>query len=512
MKVRLLLISVLFSLLGGCATNPVTGKNELTLVSRDSEISIGVKQYLPAQQSQGGLYRADPELNEYVARVGERLAGVSDNDLPYEFVVLNDSTPNAWALPGGKIAVNRGLLTTLENEAELAAVLGHEIVHAAARHGAKAVERSMLLQGAVLLTAIGTSDSQYSNYILGGAALGSQLITQRYGRQAELESDLYGTRYMARAGYDPDAAVTLQKKFVALGKKRSTSWLQGLFASHPPSEQRVARNRETAMTVRAELPQAMETGEDRFQARLAYLRSKRDAYAAYDQAVVLAGKKETAVALKRIEKAIAMEPNDPKFYGLKANLLHNSREYSAALNEYNEALRRDDAYYEFYLGRGLTWSKLGERAKARSDLERSNQLLPTALATNELGNLSLVEGDRARAKAYFGEVARTSGSIGKQAAEQYIRLDLPENPAQYLKAKVSLQRGMLVATISNPTNISLKSARVQVSAVVNGQRQVANVNTRALGGKSSVAVRSGIRAESPEVVEQASAIVTSVAM
>ena len=85
---------------------------------------------------QGGAYVVDPELNRYVREVGARLARASDRALPYEFVVLNNSTPNAWALPGGKIAVNRGLLVELDNEAELAAVLGHEIVHAAARHGA----------------------------------------------------------------------------------------------------------------------------------------------------------------------------------------------------------------------------------------------------------------------------------------------------------------------------------------------------------------------------------------
>ena len=88
-----------------------------------------------------------PELTTYVNEVGQKLAAVADRKLPYEFVVLNNSVPNAWALPGGKIAVNRGLLTELQNEAELAAVLGHEIVHAAARHGAKAQERGTMHAG-----------------------------------------------------------------------------------------------------------------------------------------------------------------------------------------------------------------------------------------------------------------------------------------------------------------------------------------------------------------------------
>ena len=123
------------TLLTGCVINPVTGDRELALVSAEQEIAIGEQQYEPSQQMQGGEYTLDPELTSYVAGVGQKLAAVSDRQLPYEFVVLNSSVPNAWALPGGKIAVNRGLLTELDSEAELAAVLGHEIVHAAARHG-----------------------------------------------------------------------------------------------------------------------------------------------------------------------------------------------------------------------------------------------------------------------------------------------------------------------------------------------------------------------------------------
>ena len=250
---HIITLMLIVTALTGCATNPVTGKNELTLVSRDQEINIGNQQYLPTQQSQGGQYTADPALARYVQEVGARLAAVSDSPLPYEFVVLNDSTPNAWAMPGGKIAINRGLLTQLENEAELAAVLGHEIVHAAARHSAKAMERSMLLQGAVLLTAVGaqSSESPYANYVVGAATLGAQLVTHRYGREAELESDYYGMQYMAAAGYDPAAAITLQEKFVALSQGRTTGWIEGLFASHPPSTERVAKNRLKNETLKA---------------------------------------------------------------------------------------------------------------------------------------------------------------------------------------------------------------------------------------------------------------------
>ena len=93
--------------LSGCAVNPVTGDRELAFISESQEIAIGAENYIPSRQMQGGEYSIDPDLAEYVREVGDRMARVADRRLPYEFVVLNNSTPNAWALPGGKIAVNR---------------------------------------------------------------------------------------------------------------------------------------------------------------------------------------------------------------------------------------------------------------------------------------------------------------------------------------------------------------------------------------------------------------------
>ncbi|MCZ6584585.1 MAG: M48 family metalloprotease, partial [Gammaproteobacteria bacterium] len=149
--------------IGACSVNPVTGERQLTLISTAEQIAIGEAQYFPSRQMQGGDLVIDPGLNAYVAGVGHRLASHSDLALPYEFVVLNSSVPNAWALPGGKIAVNRGLLLELDSEAELAAVLGHEIVHAAAGHGAQAMQRGLILQGVLLATTVAATGSDYSD-------------------------------------------------------------------------------------------------------------------------------------------------------------------------------------------------------------------------------------------------------------------------------------------------------------------------------------------------------------
>ena len=323
MKRRSLLL-LLF--VAGCAVNPVTGKRELVLVSRAQEISIGQEQYVPSQQMQGGQYSVDSALTEYVSGVGQSLAAVTGIDLPFEFVVLNNSVPNAWALPGGKIALNRGLLTELNSEAELAAVLGHEIAHATARHGARSMERGLLLKGAMVAAMIGTSNSQYAGAVLGAGQLGAQLITTKYGRDAEREADYYGTKYLADAGYDPRASISLQETFVRLSEGRQSNWLNGMFASHPPSQERVENNRARA----AELGESGRVGVSEFKAAMAYLDGKEAAYAAYDESRKLAGKKQWEAAAALVGKALKIEPAESAFHGLRGDIRFQQKRYEDA--------------------------------------------------------------------------------------------------------------------------------------------------------------------------------------
>jgi predicted Zn-dependent protease len=169
----ILLVLAMTALLQGCAVNPVTGKNELSFMSQQQEIALGNKNYSPSRQSQGGDYYLDPKLQTYIASVGNKLAAVSDQpNLPYEFVVLNNAVPNAWALPGGKIAINRGLLNYLDDESQLAAVLAHEIVHAAARHGASQMSRGTLANIGMAAVAIGTQGRDGAQLVWIGVADG----------------------------------------------------------------------------------------------------------------------------------------------------------------------------------------------------------------------------------------------------------------------------------------------------------------------------------------------------
>lgn len=462
----LVLFWVLFGL-WACATNPVTGRSELSFISESAEIRVGEQQYLPSQQSQGGKYLVDQSLNDYVTEVGMRLAAVSDRVLPYEFVVLNQTTPNAWALPGGKIAVNRGLLLALHNEAELAAVLGHEIVHSAARHGAQAMQRGSLLQGAILTTSIAAKDSEYSNYIVGAAELGSQLVSLRYGRGKELESDAYGIKYMLRAGYDPRAAVTLQETFVAMSDAKKTGWLEGMFSSHPPSVERVNANQQAVSEL--DVRHDLETGEQRYEQHLAYLRSVQDAYVSYDRAQFLIEEQEFESALNALRRAQDIEPREARFYGTMGDVYRLQLQHEQAKTAYDQALALDQSYYEYYLGRGLINAKLGNAAAAKSDLSKSNELLPTAIAMSELGALSLANDETGVAKQYFKIAMSAGGDLGRKSGLEYIKLDIPDNPSSYILTQAKISNGYLGANLVNKTGLTLSEVRVLFTTVLNGK-------------------------------------------
>ncbi|MDX2479449.1 MAG: M48 family metalloprotease [Desulfuromusa sp.] len=449
MQRKLFLIWLIVLLwLSGCAINPVTGENELAFVSESSEISIGNQQYLPSRQMQGGDYNVDPQLVAYVKRVGQRLAAVSDRKLPYEFNVINDSTPNAWALPGGKIVINRGLLVELNSEAELAAVLGHEIVHAAARHGAKGMERGMMLQGAILAAGIASQNSEYAQMAVGGAGIAAQLITHKYSRDAEREADLYGMTYMSRAGYDPRAAINLQQTFVRLSEGGDSNWLNGLFASHPPSQERVDANRITVTT----LPPGGELGRERYQQAIAPLLRDQDAYKSFDEGRKALQDGDIERALSLADKALKAQPQEALFHSLRGDVRLNQQRYRDAVTNYDRALQRNDEYFHYYLQRGLARLKLHETAQGEADLKKSIEFLPTAPAMNALGNLSLNGGDVVAAKNYFAVAAGSNSDAGKAANRSLIRLDLPDNPHKYLQIRLGRDRSnYLLVQINNRT-------------------------------------------------------------
>jgi beta-barrel assembly-enhancing protease len=469
----LLAAATLAVALTGCAVNPVTGKKELGMVSEAQEIQIGQQQYGPGRQSQGGDYVTDPKVTEYVRQVGMKLAAVSDRKLPYEFVVVNDSTLNAWALPGGKLAINRGLLVELNNEAELAAVLGHEIVHAAARHGAAQMEKGQLLQiGSVLASAVAGAygGSTLGDIVGQGSAVGAQAITAKFGRDDELESDKYGMKYMKAAGYDLQAAVALQELFVrkfAEGKEQD--WITGLFASHPPSPERVAANKQTM----AELDgPGGDLGRERYMAAIGDLKKDAPAYAKADEAESVAGKKDYAKARSLINEAIKMEPRESRFYGFLGELELIDKDYKGALAQFDKSMELDPGYFKPMVQAGIANYQLGDNAAAEPLLARSMQLMPSVPGAYFLARVYEDKGNKDEAVKLYKAVAQTKSPLSKDAMTRLATLDLSQNPETYLAIKPQMDKqGRVWLTVGNRTSVPVTDVSIVV-AVVDGSGQV----------------------------------------
>jgi len=475
-KAKLLCLPLLALLLSACGVNPVTGKRELQFVSEAQEIKIGEQNYAPTQQSEGGEFDVLPDLTVYINEVGQKLAAVSDRPLPYEFVVLNNPVPNAWALPGGKIAVNVGLLSELKNEAELAAVLGHEIVHAAARHGAKAQERGTIMQVGLAAAQIGAAisdvDASVANLAVQGAGLGAQMIQQKYGRDQELESDEYGMKYMKLAGYDVQGAITLQETFVRLSQQsgaKSQSFIEGLFASHPPSEERVEKNKATA----ARLGAGGDLGKERYEARLQPFKKIEPAYDKFEQAMVAARKKEYTQAESLIQEAIKIEPREGRFHEFLGEMKLAQKKPEEALPHYQKAIDLNSDYFGSYLGAGVAQYQTGNKARAEEWLTKSAELLPTAPAAYYLGTIARDRGDRAKAMELFRAAAGSQSQIGQRAAAEFVRMDLPQNPGSYVATQGQLDpQGRVVVVIQNRAPAPLVGIQVTPVLVDAGGRIV----------------------------------------
>jgi beta-barrel assembly-enhancing protease len=467
--------SLALAALAACGVNPVTGKKEIQFVSEAQEVKLGEQNYAPMQQAEGGDMDVVPGLTTYVNQVGQKLAAVADRKLPYEFVVLNSSVPNAWALPGGKIAINRGLLTELKSEAELAAVLGHEIVHAAARHGAKAQERGTLMQVGLAAAQIGAAvsevDSNVAGLLIQGAGVGAQLVQQKYGRDQELEADKYGMKYMKLAGYDPAGAVSLQQTFVRLSEQdgaKKQGWLEGLFASHPPSAERVEQNKRSV----TELGAGGETGADKYVAQLKPLRDVEPAYRKHDEALAAARKKDFATARSLAEEAARMLPKEGRFHELLGELALAQKEPRAALPHYQKAIDLNSDYFGSYLGAGVAQFQAGNHAQAEEWLTKSAQLLPTAPAAYYLGTIARERGDRAKAMEYYRAAAGSQSRVGELAAAEFIRMDLPQNPDKYVAAAGRFDgQGRLLVVVENRAPIALRDVQV-TPVLVDGSGRV----------------------------------------
>jgi len=236
-----LTIALVCAGLAACQAAPVTGRNQMIVLPESQDAQMGLEAY--QQILSESEISNDPELNRRVSEVGRRIAAASPHpDWDWQFTVIDNDEPNAFALPGGKVGVNTGLFKVAENDDQLAAVMGHEVAHAIARHGAERMSQQVLMQAGLAGLGIAT-DATTAGLAAQAATL---VVTLPYSRTQEAEADHIGLIYMAEAGYDPRQAVQLWKNFEAFGGERPPEFM----STHPAPGSRIAN-------LESLLPQAM---------------------------------------------------------------------------------------------------------------------------------------------------------------------------------------------------------------------------------------------------------------
>jgi beta-barrel assembly-enhancing protease len=361
----------------GCATDPVTGQGTLMLMSQSQEIAIDRGQSRHQFSRDYGVSQ-DAALNDYLTEVGRRLAQVSHRpSMPFSFRAVNSSHVNAYAFPGGSIAATRGVLVKLEDEAELAALLGHEVAHVAARHAAERQSSALLTQLVVAGAAAAVSNSKYSKYggvaeVLGG--VGATALLAHYSREAERESDSLGMAYASKSGANPAGMVGLMDVLSSEGKRRPSA-LKQLFATHPMSSERyvtaVQRTQEDYAGL-AERPR----NKERFMDNTSGLRRIGPAIEALHAADAALAEQNADAAESRVQEALAIAPQDYAALAMMAKIKLAKGDAASAKQYAERAKARYPAEAQGHHLGGVADLALGRYEDAYEGFRAYEQVLP----------------------------------------------------------------------------------------------------------------------------------------
>lgn len=255
---RLLLPAALATTVATCATNPVTGKREISLISESQEISMGQEAAKEVTASIQPV--ADDALQRYVSGLGTQLARASERpNLPWSFTVIDDPQVNAFALPGGPIFITRGILTHMNSEAQLVSVLGHEIGHVTAKHSVHQLSQAQLAQiGIIAAVIVKPSLAQFGDL----ASQGMGLLFLKFGRDDETQADDLGFRYMSNAGYSPTEMAEMFRTLQRLGGGSNEGRVPEWLSTHPDPGNRVQKTLERVAAT--SLPAGMKVERDAF--------------------------------------------------------------------------------------------------------------------------------------------------------------------------------------------------------------------------------------------------------
>ncbi|RJX29107.1 MAG: tetratricopeptide repeat protein [Desulfarculus sp.] len=371
------LLLLVLAVVVACAKNPVTGQDELVLMSEQQELAMGATYYPQTTQLNHGLPAGDPGLQSYVAGVGRRLAARSHRpNIPWQFNVVNTSQVNAFALPGGKISVTRGLVSKMSSEDQLAAVVGHEIGHVTARHSAAQYTRGVLVSLAVvgLAVALSMSDSDWAPVGIVAAGVAGQLLMLSYSRDQERQADELGYMYMTQNNYNPKGMVQVFEMFKAM-QKSEPGFVQAVLSSHPLPSERIEAARQRVLHADPRLTsQPLKT--QGFNRALALQKKRAPAYAAMDKGSALASQKRYAEAASYFQRAISLYPQEGLFHTNLALVYLQQKNNRAALQEAKTGAALSKNNFYALMVAGATYRVQGDYRNGAQSHFAASKLLP----------------------------------------------------------------------------------------------------------------------------------------
>ena len=406
----------------GCAANPVTGRSQLMLMNEAQEIDID-KKNAPHQFSSDYGISQDKGLNRYLDEVGKKLAANTHRpNMPYAFNCVNATYVNAYAFPGGTIAATRGILLTLDNEGELASLLGHELGHVNARHTAEQMSKGMVTNALVsgVAAVAGTQGKLYGDIAAKLGQIGAGALLATYSRENEREADALGLEYMVKAGYGAEGFVGLMEMLNTKSQHKSNA-LELLFATHPMSQERY----NTALdAVETEYRNAKGRPlyKERYMDRTAGLRAIAPAIEEMQKGEAAMAKKAYGQAETHFRNALKIAPRD--YAGLammsRCLLVQKKNDEAGRYADQAKQVNPDEAQARHLSG----FVKIRQKkfAAALEDFNAYNRSLPGNPGTTFFQGLCLEGMGRKKESAQYYYQYLQSVRQGNQAQHAYQRL------------------------------------------------------------------------------------------
>lgn len=453
-KTILFVILLLVILLSSCATNPVTGRQELMLLSESQEIEMGRSVYPNAMwgaEGGGGEYK-DENLKAYLGDIVKRMHKSSHRpNLPVSFAIQNSSVPNAWAIPG-YVVITRGLLANLDNEGEFAFVLGHEIGHVSARHSARQMSQAVLLQLGLGLAGLALSNKEYGELVLGLGVVGGALLLRKYSRDDEFEADRLGVQYMTNIGYHPKNAVSAHRRLQVISQEYARSigkepaertFFDELLATHPRTQTRIEEIEKLIQNYRANYLYGDGTNAQNFQSMIRDIKRVNNIYVNYyDKALRAYQKGNLNEAQNYLHLAINQDRYQAPFYALTGFVMLDRKNYQEADRYFQGALAIDKDYQPAYRGFGMISYAQKDYTNAISHFSKALNLYPDDTPSHYYIGMSYYRTNNCRRAvnhlSKVAEVLPKHKTVNGYVGMCYDKLGDIENAYRYYSAQVKV--------------------------------------------------------------------------